>query len=146
MKLSEFPPTNECEIFGKEMREVAALHPCLNSDECGNPFYQRMMGEKYHVNLTLELFKKPPVWHASVCVLHEIGSGTPKTFGAPETALLAVRAWPAEEIKNTTEIFGYIVGPLIKSMSDIQPVAGMFSLHVFVPAQVMPILNFEGRA
>ena len=146
MKLSEFPPFDECAIFGKEMRNVAMSHPCLSSDDCGLPMYQRMMGEKYHVNLTLELFKNPPQWHGSVCVLHEVGSGTPQTFGAPDTAILAVPEWPNEEIKNATEIFGYVLGPLIKKMADIQPVAGMFSLHVFVPAAVLPILNVEGRA
>lgn len=146
MYLQGLPPQNELEILGNEMRDYARSHPCMVAEDGLDRDFHRLLGEKYQVCLTLETWKNPYEWHASICILHEIGSGTNKTFGMPEQAILNVVRWPEEEKKNAREILGYVIGPVIIGGKDhpIVEVAGLFSLHWCTPAyKLFPVASLE---
>jgi hypothetical protein len=130
------------EILGNEMRAHASLYPCYRPEHALDPTYYHMVALKYHCSVTLDVWKKPNEWHGSVCVLHEIGSGTDETFGTPEQAILATFQWPAEEKKIAREILGYLLGPVILTKTQIvREIDDKYSKHWFTAARSFDLLK-----
>ena len=139
--LSFYPPPNELELLGTEMRAYALLDPCFIAADGLDPRFYRRIGEDISVSVCLELFngpKKslpPPRWHASISFLHEIGSGTDKTFGMPEQAMLITPHWGKSKLKQARETLGYLLGPVILYEKQVvQDVMDRMCLHWFTEA------------
>lgn len=139
---ASLPPANELELFGEEMRLRAVNDPCRLPTDAADPKYYKFIALKFNVCLVLELFEMktaklppPPRWHVSMSLLQDIVSGTDANFGMPEQAIIRPQLWSSDDRKDSKEIMGYLLGPVI--VEETQPVIEIDGLHVvnwFTPA------------
>jgi hypothetical protein len=140
--IGELPPANELELLGRSMQQAARANPCYFPLDEANPLLSRMIGEDFRVTLALAVYPDrsnpgfpTPRWHASICALHTICRGNDYTFGLPEQAILRVKEWTADMVKNCRDILGYCLGAVIIERTQVViQFDGLFSMHFLTVA------------
>jgi hypothetical protein len=136
MSAMEFQP-GDAEALAKlcaEAREIALGDPCNKAPTQPDPKYSFKFGN-WNCSLTLDAWKKPAIWHASVACLQEIGDepvelSSGMIIRQPVEALVYTSGWTKDERAQAEFLLGELMAPFILGEhQEVHVTTGMFALH-----------------
>lgn len=93
----------------KRQRDLARRHPCYDPRMSMLDDYGVRLGP-WSLQLTYETFLKPPMWHASISLIKQIGDelvygtdGVP-LFEVPKEGVLAIDDWTQEDYSEARDL------------------------------------------
>lgn len=102
----------------KRQRDIARRNPAYDPRMLLLQDYCMRLGP-WSLQLTLDTYLKPPMWHGSISLIKQIGDelvygtdGVP-IFEVPKEGILAVDDWTQEDYSEARDLLGDLFGPLI---------------------------------
>lgn len=126
-----------------DQRKIAERYPAYDVKMVDCEEYGWKLGP-WSLRLTLEIWQKPFVWHASAAIVEQIGwqtvGGSPeKPMEVPEEALLATSSWIDDHRDQARFILGEMMSGILRAGDKHQPArefVGLWAMHHTV--------NYEG--
>ncbi len=102
----------------KRQRDIARRNPAYDPRMVLLEDFSVRLGP-WALRLTLDAFMKPPMWHASISLIKQIGDelvygadGVP-IFEVPKEGVLAIDDWTQEDYSEARDLLGDLMGALI---------------------------------
>lgn len=121
-----------------EQRKIALKWPAYDPHMENCEEYRWKLGP-WSLNLTLGIYRKPYLWHASAAIFEQVAYETVPTergnIEVPQDALLSRTSWHKEHVEQADFILNEILGDLIRANDNSQQVLiydGLWCRHLML--------------